>query len=379
MSLSTSLNNPIVGNTSELSHPKFSLANTTQTLGENEIKLEEFMKTETFRRQILQIIRSLSKTEPKTLEEDQNPLDNIIRNEVSNFLEFRRISKSKIKEAKNLITQGQNPYTVFTGDENLILLNQALTLEHINNEIYISLLQNPTNLYNEYPTIYRDLLDFQELLPSNIPTIEELRLAGAIEFILNTVRENPESVIDEDLIKEYTDNYIDSVLLTSEFIGYTKATKVYANPQQTLLILTKTEFRNWARRVGLYLKFVTEEKIQKIEALIPSQYLTIVDYFTPEQLRLMIDKEIDIKNLILKALTIKDLQVEFNKLAEQFKIAFEILFTNEKLMELIYNALFFVYKDFDINKFYERLQIITGTEFSPDRIAAIENYLENIN
>ena len=379
MSLSTSLNNPIVGNTSELSHPKFALANTTQTLGENEIKLEEFMKTETFRRQILQIIRSLSKTEPKTLEEDQNPLDNIIRNEVSNFLEFRRISKSKIKEAKNLITQGQNPYTVFTGDENLILLNQALNLEHINNETYISLLQNPTNLYNEYPTIYRDLLDFQELLPSNIPTIEELRLAGAIEFILNTVRENPESVIDEDLIKEYTDNYIDSVLLTSEFIGYTKATKVYANPQQTLLILTKTEFRNWARRVGLYLKFVTEEKIQKIEALIPSQYLTIVDYFTPEQLRLMIDKEIDIKNLILKAITIKDLQVEFNKLAEQFKIAFEILFTNEKLMEMIYNALFFVYKDFDINKFYERLQIITGTEFSPDRIAAIENYLENIN
>ena len=379
MSLSTSLNNPIVRNTSELSHPKFSLTNITQTLGENEIKLEEFMKTETFRRQILQIIRSLSKTEPKTLEEDQNPLDNIIRNEVSNFLEFRRISKSKIKEAKNLITQGQNPYTVFTGDENLILLNQALSLEHINNETYISLLQNPTNLYNEYPTIYRVLLDFQELLPSNIPTIEELRLAGAIEFILNTVRENPESVIDEDLIKEYTDNYIDNVLLTSEFIGYTKATKVYANPQQTLLILTKTEFRNWARRVGLYLKFVTEEKIQKIEALIPSQYLTIVDYFTPEQLRLMIDKEIDIKNLILKALTIKDLQVEFNKLAEQFKEVFEILFTNEKLMELIYNALFFVYKDFDINKFYERLQIITGTEFSPDRIAAIENYLENIN
>lgn len=379
MSLSTSLNNPIVGNTTELSHPNFSLANTTQTLGENEIQLEEFMKTETFRRQILQIIRSLSKTEPKTLEEDQNPLDNIIRNEVSNFLEFRRISKSKIKEAKNLITQGQNPYTVFTGDENLILLNQALNLEHINNETYISLLQNPTNLYNEYPTIYRDLLDFQELLPSNIPTIEELRLAGAIEFILNTVRENPESVIDEDLIKEYTDNYIDNVLLTSEFIGYTKATQVYANPQQTLLILTKTEFRNWARRVGLYLKFVTEEKIQKIETLIPSQYLTIVDYFTPEQLRLMIDKEIDIKNLILKAMTIKDLQVEFNKLAEQFKIAFEILFTNEKLMEMIYNALFFVYKDFDINKFYERLQIITGTEFSPDRIEAIENYLENIN
>ena len=93
----------------------------------------------------------------------------------------------------------------------------------------------------------------------------------------------------------------------------------------------------------------------------------------------MIDKEIDNKNLILKAMTIKDLQVEFNKLAEQFKIAFEILFTNEKLMEMIYNALFFVYKDFDINKFYERLQIITGTEFSPDRIAAIENYLENIN
>ena len=101
MSLSTSLNNPIVGNTSELSHPKFSLANTTQTLGENEIKLEEFMKTETFRRQILQIIRSLSKTEPKTLEEDQNPLDNIIRNEVSNFLDAISSIRGENHEFRN--------------------------------------------------------------------------------------------------------------------------------------------------------------------------------------------------------------------------------------------------------------------------------------
>ena len=372
----TSLNNPMVNNSQELSGPKYTLV--TPTEGENSLELAEFMKTEAFRKQVLQIIRSLSKTEPATLEEDVNPLDNIIRKEVTNFLEFRRISKTKIKEAKNLITLGQNPYNNFTGDENLILLNQALALEYINQEAYIILLENPVNLYNRFPKAYKELLDFQEALPTNIPTIEELRLAGAVTFILDTVRENPESVIDEDLIEEYTNKYIDTVLLTSEFIGYTKATQIYANPNQTLLILTKTEFRNWARRVGLYLKFVTEEKIQAIEDLIPSQFLTIVDYFTPEQLRLMIDKEIDIKNMILKSLTIKDLQVEFNKLAEEFKIAFEILFTNEKLMEMIHNALYFVYKDFDLNKFYERIAIITKTEFPQSRIDQIENYLQNI-
>ena len=372
----TSLNNPMVNNSQELSGPKYTLV--TPTEGENPLELAEFMKTEGFRKQILQIIRSLSKTEPATLEEDANPLDNIIRKEVANFLEFRRISKTKIKEAKNLITLGQNPYNNFTGDENLILLNQALALEYINQEAYIILLENPVNLYNRFPKAYKELLDFQEALPTNIPTIEELRLAGAVTFILDTVRENPESVIDEDLIEEYTNKYIDTVLLTSEFIGYTKATQVYANPNQTLLILTKTEFRNWARRVGLYLKFVTEEKIQAIEDLIPSQFLTIVDYFTPEQLRLMIDKEIDIKNMILKSITIKDLRVEFNKLAEEFKVAFEILFTNEKLMEMIHNALYFVYKDFDLNKFYERIAIITKTEFPQSRIDQIENYLQNI-
>ena len=372
----TSLNNPMVNNSQELSGPKYTLV--TPTEGENSLELAEFMKTEAFRKQVLQIIRSLSKTEPATLEEDANPLDNIIRKEVTNFLEFRRISKTKIKEAKNLITLGQNPYNNFTGDENLILLNQALALEYINQEAYIILLENPVNLYNRFPKAYKELLDFQEALPTNIPTIEELRLAGAVTFILDTVRENPESVIDEDLIEEYTNKYIDTVLLTSEFIGYTKATQIYANPNQTLLILTKTEFRNWARRVGLYLKFVTEEKIQAIEDLIPSQFLTIVDYFTPEQLRLMIDKEIDIKNMILKSITIKDLQVEFNKLAEEFKVAFEILFTNEKLMEMIHNALYFVYKDFDLNKFYERIAIITKTEFPQSRIDQIENYLQNI-
>ena len=372
----TSLNNPMVNNSQELSGPKYTLV--TPTEGENPKELADFIKTEGFRKQILQIIRSLSKTEPATLEEDANPLDNIIRKEVANFLEFRRISKTKIKEAKNLITLGQNPYNNFTGDENLILLNQALALEYINQEAYIILLENPVNLYNRFPKAYKELLDFQEALPTNIPTIEELRLAGAVTFILDTVRENPESVIDEDLIEEYTNKYIDTVLLTSEFIGYTKATQIYANPNQTLLILTKTEFRNWARRVGLYLKFVTEEKIQAIEDLIPSQFLTIVDYFTPEQLRLMIDKEIDIKNLILKSLTIKDLKVEFNKLAEEFKVAFEILFTNEKLMEMIHNALYFIYKDFDLNKFYTRIAIITKTEFPQSRIDQIENYLQNI-
>ena len=372
----TSLNNPMVNNSQELSGPKYTLI--TPTEGENSLELAEFMKTEAFRKQVLQIIRSLSKTEPATLEEDANPLDNIIRKEVTNFLEFRRISKTKIKEAKNLITLGQNPYNNFTGDENLILLNQALALEYINQEAYIILLENPVNLYNRFPKAYKELLDFQEALPTNIPTIEELRLAGAVTFILDTVRENPESVIDEDLIEEYTNKYIDTVLLTSEFIGYTKATQIYANPNQTLLILTKTEFRNWARRVGLYLKFVTEEKIQAIEDLIPSQFLTIVDYFTPEQLRLMIDKEIDIKNMILKAITIKDLQVEFNKLAEEFKVAFEILFTNEKLMEMIHNALYFVYKDFDLNVFYGRIAVITKTEFPQSRIDQIENYLQNI-
>ena len=372
----TSLNNPMVNNSQELSGPKYTLV--TPTEGENPLELAEFIKTEAFRKQVLQIIRSLSKTEPATLEEDANPLDNIIRKEVASFLEFRRISKTKIKEAKNLITQGQNPYNNFTGDENLILLNQALALEYINQEAYVILLENPVNLYNRFPKAYKELLDFQEALPTNIPTIEELRLAGAVTFILDTVRENPESVIDEDLIEEYTNKYIDTVLLTSEFIGYTKATQIYANPNQTLLILTKTEFRNWARRVGLYLKFVTEEKIQAIEDLIPSQFLTIVDYFTPEQLRLMIDKEIDIKNMILKAITIKDLQVEFNKLAEEFKIAFEILFTNEKLMEMIHNALYFVYKDFDLNAFYGRIAVITKTEFPQSRINQIENYLQNI-
>ena len=191
----TSLNNPMVNNSQELSGPKYTLV--TPTEGENSLELAEFMKTEAFRKQVLQIIRSLSKTEPATLEEDANPLDNIIRKEVASFLEFRRISKTKIKEAKNLITLGQNPYNNFTGDENLILLNQALALEYINQEAYIILLENPVDLYSRFPKAYKELLDFQEALPTNIPTIEELRLAGAVTFILDTVRENPESVIDK--------------------------------------------------------------------------------------------------------------------------------------------------------------------------------------
>lgn len=348
------------------------------TQGDNPQDLIDFLNSETFRIQILKIIRSLSKVEASSIENDPNPLDNIIRAEITEYLNFRRISKTKIKEAKHQITLGQNPYNLFTLEEAEIILKQALFLELITQVEYNELEPNPNTLYNTKPTIYSEILDFQESLPNNIPTIEELKLAGIVNFIIQTVKENPEAVIDEELIQNYTEEYIHNVLLTSEFIGYTPATKIYANPQQTLLIINKVTFKNWARRVGLYLKFVTEEKIQKIDSLIPSQYLTITEYFSPEQIRLMIDKEIDIKNLILQALTFKELQTEFNKLAEYFKDNFMDLFTNEKLMELVYIGLSQIIRDFHKDNLYDRLEIITKKELSQKKREAIDFYLETL-
>ena len=47
----TSLNNPMVNNSQELSGPKYTLI--TPTEGENSLELAEFMKTEAFRKQVL--------------------------------------------------------------------------------------------------------------------------------------------------------------------------------------------------------------------------------------------------------------------------------------------------------------------------------------
>lgn len=325
---------------------------------------------------ILQKIASFNKNpDDVNLELDRNPLDNIIRNEIVSLFNFRKISISDIQRALDLHSQGQDPSHDMSMNEHNIILSQARELEFITEEEFLSLKNEPNMFWFNFPEQYLKVLQFQINLPSVIPTLEELKASGIEQLILDTVRENPDDLIKEITIQFYTEKYINEILLRSEFIGYDKAQLIYKDPTYLMNILDKQTLSLFLFRIKPYLTFITDEKISQIMSWLPSQYSRITEVFTTSQIRLMIDKELDIKNLILKTLTLEEVQKTFNELSEKFKAEFIDLFTNEKMIELIKLTLKELYPEPTINEIYQHLSLTHDINISEEKIQKIENYL----
>lgn len=325
---------------------------------------------------ILQKIASFNKNpDDVNLELDRNPLDNIIRNEIVSLFNFRKISISDIQRALDLHSQGQDPSHDMSMNEHNIILSQARELEFITEEEFLSLKNEPNMFWFNFPEQYLKVLQFQINLPSVIPTLEELKASGIEQLILDTVRENPDDLIKEITIQFYTEKYINELLLRSEFIGYDKAQLIYKDPTYLMNILDKPTLSLFLFRIKPYLTFITDEKISQIMSWLPSQYSRITEVFTTSQIRLMIDKELDIKNLILKTLTLEEVRKTFNELSEKFKAEFIDLFTNEKMIELIKLTLKELYPEPTLNEIYQHLSLTHNINISEEKIQKIENYL----
>lgn len=344
------------------------------------LKVEENanIDPEKIRLEVLKTIGSLNPDQSQVdLDKDENPLDNIIIDQVVKIMSLRKIARTKIQMAIQLISQGQDPFTVFSQEENILLLTQTRQLEKISETEYFALSSSPVNLWFNHRELYMDMLQFQLSLPETVPTIDELKLAGMVDFIIKTVKENPEAVIDVNLIQKFTKEYIDTVLLSSEFIGYDNAQKIYKDPAQILRILNKTQMNNFLYRVKPYLQFITDDKIKTIFEWLPSQYGNINTLFSDTQIRLMVDKELDIKNLIMKTLTLEGVQQTFNDLAIEFKKDFTETFTNEKLMELIQLTIDRMFPVLDTTQIYEQICSQFNIDYNQVDIDSIESYIDN--
>lgn len=344
------------------------------------LKVEEHssINTENIRNEVLKTIGSLNPNQDEVdLEKDGNPLDNIIIDQVIDILSLRKIARTKVQMAINLVSQGQDPFTVFSQEENILLLSQTRKLEKITEIEFLNLSPSPVNLWFNHKELYMEMLQFQLSLPETVPTIDELKLAGIVDLIIKTVKENPDAVIDVNRIHIFTKEYIDNVLLSSEFIGYENAQKIYKDPSFILRILSKTQMNYFLYRIKPYLAFITDEKIKQIFEWLPSQYGQINSVFTDTQIRLMVDKELDIKNLIMKTLTLDGVQTTFNDLATQFKKDFTEAFTNEKLIELIQLTIEKLFPILDTTKIYEQICSQFNIDYTTVDIESIESYIDN--
>lgn len=335
------------------------------------------LDTDAISREVLKTIGSLNKNQSEVdLEVDKNPLDNIIINEVISLLNFRKLPKSDIEFAYAQIQMGQDPSPNFSAEEHIILLSQARELEFISEPDFLFLSSAPSSFWFQKPAEYLKVLEFQKGLPSNIPTLDELKVAGIVEFILTTVKENPEVVIDENMVKLYTEQYINNLLLSSEFIGYEKSQRIYADPTFIMNILDKTTFKYLLYRVKPYLSFITDEKINELMSWHSGQYLNIENIFSSSQIRLIIDKELDLKNLILKTLSMTEVTKFFNELADKFKADFAEAFSEEKLKGLIELVIDTLYPALTINQIYQNIASSLGVEITEAKISSIEEYLK---
>lgn len=91
----------------------------------------------------------------------------------------------------------------------------------------------------------------------------------------------------------------------------------------------------------------------------------------------MVDKELDIKNLIMKTLTLEGVQQTFNDLAIKFKKDFTEAFTNEKLMELIQLTIDRMFPVLDTTQIYEQICSQFNIDYNQVDIDSIESYIDN--
>lgn len=326
--------------------------------------------------QVLKVIASLNKDQSEVdLSKDKNPLDNIIVNEVVTLFSYKKISKSIINAALDKLANGQDPNGLFSVEQDILILNQARDLEYISEAVYLDQIKSPTAFYLNHPKEYLKLLTFQLSLPDVVPTTDELLSSGIVDLIIQTILNNPDVIINEALVQQYTENYIEKTLLLSEFIGYENCQKIYNDPFKILNILDAEVLENFLYRVKTYLNFITEDQIKTILKYLPSQYSNISTIFSESQIRLMVDKELDIKNLILKTLTLEEVIKTFNELAAKFKLDFTEAFTNEKLMELIEITINKMFPELTINQIYQNIAKTYNITITEDKINKIEAYL----
>ena len=351
--------------------------------------VKNYIQSNEFRDQLIEIVITMAElqridlpnaydlTDPSIGTDDTNPFDNIARAEIFKILNFRKLSKVTVRDALQDIADGQEPSLRFSPDESSTLLEQARELELITEDQKTDLMNNVSGLYSLVPENYKNLLNIQLKLPTTIPTEEELQLAGIQAIILETVRSNPESIVDEALIQQYTKSHIEHILMQSEFIGWAQTSKIIRNPYNIFDIINQETVISLLNRVRGYLSFVTEEKIEKIASWFPGEY-DIESLFTEDQIRMVMDKELDIKNLVLKALSFEEVNNLFNTLSADFKTEFTEAFTEEKMKGLILAVFDEVFPALSTYEFLQEASTSLTLTTDSDKLQAISDRVDNM-
>lgn len=247
--------------------------------------------------------------------------------------EYVIIDRNKIEES--LVNITDTPTIYLNPDEMIDLINQAYLLGFITEEQKNQSLTTNTKFRTFIKTDdYKKLLDYQltyiPLIKRYIPEIAELQTKGLDTHILSFVNDNFFTLLNnnEIFVFEQVETYLNKKYQTDSFISAEKIELIYAHPLDFLKILDTIELASLLDRVKYYLDYLTDSKVNLLKALPDST--NILTYLSINEIKGIIDKEVDLKQSIIKALTLE----EINKVFESFKI----LFVNQDLKPIIFDA-----------------------------------------
>ena len=242
---------------------------------------------------------------------NQNDLNLIIDKRIQYDREYIILDHDKVKQG---ITDPDTLLTIFNDYEINVLIKQAFEMNYISNADYQILLNDHSQFY----TLIK-MNDIHELLfkqlsyKTRVPCISDLEANGLLDAIIKVIQLHPELLVEENIVEKYTNNFLKEKLKTNVFVSFEKIELILANQYDTLRILDKKEAIDLLQRVKPYLSFVTDDSISKVKKLIDNNNPDIASVYLPNEIKMIIDKEIELKNALLKGLTQDTLKTLFDK------------------------------------------------------------------
>ena len=218
--------------------------------------------------------------------------------------EFQVIDKQKLLA---VLQSPDNINTILTSDEIQILKEQSIFRNIINNVSDILVGTDLTNAlkYNLY--FYEKSSSYYSLYQS-----------GVVDKIKDYIGSGTGNV-DETQVITIVKKELETLLKTQVFLSYDLIQQVINDPLNIGNLLTYEQFETVMYRAATSLNFISLEDISAVKALYQSGHIeNIKDIFSTDEIKLMMENEINEKKIISNMLTFEQVTNYFNDLKTQF-------------------------------------------------------------
>jgi hypothetical protein len=283
------------------------------------------------------------------IKEIQNVSLKVVSDELKKYARTKILNRTKLRELNFFYTKYNNfsfnnwfINSMDKSEDISAILDTAFEYEIINLNTVDIIKKDITKFFSYITEIQLKLIiDKQNNFNVYIPTLDDLEYYGGIKQLINGVIQNDPSLIANNAsIQSIITEVLTDRFKTNYFLDAVKVEALYTTPTDIKNILTPTEVDMFIKRVAPYLIFINEDFYNNVMNYMNGfGSYTFADVLTVNELKLMLDKEIDLKNNILHMFTFEEVKGTFDTFKmELFNNDFRPLI-NEALEYVLYPEL----------------------------------------